>query len=138
MIDLSEYAEAVDAALAEGSPCVVATASADGAPSLGYKGSVLVFDNEHLAFWDRTLGETLAHLRENPQVAVLYRNRERNFHLRFHGRATLHESGELREQIMARTVEAELNRDPERKGVAVLVRVDRVTVPGRGPLQTRS
>jgi uncharacterized protein len=137
VIDLTEYAEAVNAALAEGSPCVVATASAEGAPSLGYKGSVMVFDREHLAFWERTLGETLAHLRENPRVAVLYRSRERNLHLRFHGHATLHESGDMREQIMARTVEAELNRDPERKGIGVLVRVDRVTAPGRGPLQTR-
>ena len=137
MIDLSEYADAVNAALAEGSPCVVATASATGAPSLGLKGSVMVFDREHLAFWDRTLGETLAQLRENPQVAVLYRNRERNLHVRFHGEATLHESGELREQIMARTVEAELDRDPERRGVGVLIRVDRVVAPGRGPLQTR-
>ena len=137
MIDLSEYAEAVDAALAEGSPCVVATASAAGAPSLGLKGSVMVFDREHLAFWDRTLGETLAQLRENPKVAVLYRNRERNLHVRFHGVATLHESDELREQIMSRTVQAELDRDPERRGVGVLIRVNLVAAPGRGPLQTR-
>jgi predicted pyridoxine 5'-phosphate oxidase superfamily flavin-nucleotide-binding protein len=137
MIDLSEYAEPVGVALAEGSPCLIATANARGEPSLGYKGSFVVFDREHLAFWERSLGETLANLRENPRAAVLYRNRDRNLHVRFHGEAMLHESGEIREQIMARTPEAELNRDPERKGIGVLIRVDTVSAPGRGPLQTR-
>jgi len=138
VIDLSEYGEAVNAAVAEGSPCMVATASAQGAPDLGFKGSVMVFDKEHLAWWERTRKGTLDNLRENPQVAVLYRNRERNnLHLRFHGQATLHESDDVREQIMARTIEQELNSDPERKGIGVLVRVDRVVRPGREVLQTR-
>ena len=34
--------------------------------------------------------------------------------------------GETREGIMGRTFQPELDRDPERKGVAVLIRVDKV------------
>ena len=38
---------------------------------------------------------------------------------------------------MARTVQAELDRDPERLGVAVLVRVDKITELSGNVLQQR-
>lgn len=126
MIDLSEMAEAINVAAAEGAPCVVATASRDARPNLAFKGSLMVFDKDHLAFWERAHGETLAHLRENPAVAVLYRNAQRGLAWRFYGEAELHTEGHLRQQVMTRTIQAELDRDPERKGVAVMIRVDRV------------
>jgi len=136
MIDLSEMAEAVDSALKEGSPCLVASASTAGMPDIAFKGSVMVFDPDHLAFWERSHGETLHNLEANPQACVMYRSRERGVAWRFYGGAILHATGELRDQVMARTVEAELNRDLERTGVAVLIRVDRV-VAGRQVLQIR-
>jgi hypothetical protein len=135
VIDLSGMAEAVNSALAEGTPCVVATASKDGVPDLAFKGSLMVYDDDHLAFWERGGSQTLAHLRENPRVAALYRNRERNEMWRFYGVAELHEGDTLRQQIMARVVQPELDRDPERKGLGVLIRVDRVV--GRGMKQER-
>lgn len=46
---------------------------------------------------------------------------------RFHGVASVHESGSVWDEVMGRTVERELERDPERKGAAVLVRVERIT-----------
>ena len=45
--------------------------------------------------------------------------------------AELHRDGATREQIMAKTVEFELARDPERKGAGVLIRVDRVLQMGQ-------
>ena len=126
MIDLSEMAEAVNVAFAEGTPCVVATASRDGRPNLAFKGSVMVFDRDHLAFWERSHAETLGNLRENPYLAVLYRNAQRGQTWRFYGEAELHTEGALRQAVMDRTIQAELDRDPERKGVAVIIRVDRV------------
>ena len=126
MIDLSEMAEAVDHALAEGNACLVATASPDGMPDIAFKGSVMVFDKDRLAFWERSAGRTLRNLEANRHVCLLYRHPGRGIAWRFFGVATLHRAGATREEVMDRTVEAELNRDPERKGVAVLVRVDRV------------
>jgi hypothetical protein len=35
---------------------------------------------------------------------------------------------------MSRTIQAELDRDPERKGVAVMVRVDKIVEPGKPPV----
>ncbi len=131
MIKLTEQMrEAIDNALAEGTPVVVATASRAGMPDIAFKGSVMVWDKDHLAFWERAHGETLAHLQENPKIAAVYRNRAAGKTWRFWGVAELHDSGDLRERVMARTIQAELDRDPERKGVAVVIRVDRVAGSG--------
>jgi len=135
MIDLSEMAEFVDNAAAQGVPALVATAGKDGAPNLAFKGSLMVWDKDHLAFWERAKGETLHDLEENPKIAALYRNREAGKMWRFWGVAELHTSGDLRDRVMARTIQAELDRDPERTGVAVVIRVDRVSGPGTN--QTR-
>ena len=127
MIDLSEMAEFVDRSGPDGYVGLVATASKSGAPDLAFKGSLMVWDKDHLAFWERAHGVTLANLEENPQVAVVYRNREAGKNWRFWGDATLLRDGEQREGIMARTFQPELDRDPERKGVAVLIRVNKVS-----------
>ena len=57
--------------------------------------------------------------------------------LRFHGTATVYESGAIRDNVMQRTVQAELDRDPELQGVAVLVKLDRVTELSGKVLQQR-
>ncbi|MGE0545133.1 MAG: pyridoxamine 5'-phosphate oxidase family protein [Dehalococcoidia bacterium] len=136
MIDLGEMAEPVNNALAEGNVCLVGTASSSGEPDIAFKGSVMVFDQDHLAYWERSKGQSLQNLQDNPQACVLYRSRERGVAWRFYGAAEIHADGALRQQIMDRTVQAELDRDPERGGVAVLIRVDRI-VAGRNVIQSR-
>ncbi|MGH2370608.1 MAG: nitroreductase family protein, partial [Chloroflexota bacterium] len=136
-IDLTEYKEAIDGSSANRTPCVVATASARGEPNVSLRGSMMVFDAQHLAYWDRTHGRQETHLGENPHVAVLYRDSAQRISWRFYGQATVHATGPLREQVMARVIEAELNRDPERTGVAVVVRVDLVMTLGSQVLQQR-
>jgi hypothetical protein len=59
---------------------------------------------------------------------VLYRNPVKRLAWRFFGVAKLYREGELRQQVMDRTIQLELDRDPERKGVAVIIRVDQVRV----------
>jgi predicted pyridoxine 5'-phosphate oxidase superfamily flavin-nucleotide-binding protein len=119
--------EALDNAIAEGTVALVASAAADGEPDIAFKGSAMVWDADHLAFWERSRGQTLRNLEANPKVCVLYRSRERGVAWKFFGVADLFTEGDVREQIMARTNPIELGRDPERKGVAVRIRVDRVT-----------
>ena len=121
-----EMAQAINNALLDRMPCLVASAARDGTPDLAYRGSMMVFDKEHLAYWERSRGETLANLEENSKVVVLYRNSTTRQTWRFYGEATIHRDGQLRQEIMERVVELELNQDPERKGYAVLIRVDRV------------
>jgi predicted pyridoxine 5'-phosphate oxidase superfamily flavin-nucleotide-binding protein len=121
-----EMTKALDNALVDRSPCLVATASAEGVPDVSYRGSVMVFDHEHLAFWERAKGETLSNLGENPHVCVLYRNAETRLGWRFYGGAEVLRDGALRAQIMERVNQFELAQDAERTGYAILIRVDRV------------
>ena len=127
----------VDGALANGTPCLLATVSPSGAPNLGFKGSVMVFDDKRLAYWERTRGGHLANLEQNPQVVVLYADLGKGVVWTFRGVAALHRDGPLRDQVMARVVQPELDRDPGRKGVAVLIQVDRVLNIARQVVQQR-
>jgi hypothetical protein len=129
--------EMIDNALANGCPCLIATASADGEPDIGFKGSMMVFDKESLAYWERTRRQHLKNLLENPRVVVLFRDPKSRINWRFHGVATIHEQGPIREQVMARTVKDELDKDPERKGAGVVIRVDKITNLAGQVLQTR-
>jgi hypothetical protein len=139
MIKLTDQMrELIDSALAKGTPCLVATASKDGMPNVGYKGSVMVFDDDSLAYWERTRQGTLENVEKNPNVMILFRDPATRAAWRFVGKATVHKEGPLRDQVMARTVQAELDRDPERKGYAVIVRVDKVLpLSGQTPMQNR-
>jgi general stress protein 26 len=138
MISISDQMkELIDNALANGSPCILATVSADGEPDIGYKGSMMVFDNESLAYWERTKRVHMKNVKENPRVIVLFRDAKTKAAWRFHGTATMHESGPIRDQVMARTVKDELDKDPERKGAAVVIRLDKITNMGGQVLSSR-
>ncbi|MEE9285878.1 MAG: pyridoxamine 5'-phosphate oxidase family protein [Dehalococcoidia bacterium] len=132
-----EMRDRIRDAVANRTPCLLVTASAKGEPNLGYKGSLMVFDDDHLAYWERVRKGLLEHIEENPNVTVFYSDLGARVHWRFHGTATVHASGLIREQIMARTIQSELDRDPERKGYGVLICVDKITSPAREVLQER-
>ena len=138
MISLTdEMKELLDSALADGYSCVVGTVSGDGHPQISPKGSVMVYDSETLAYWERAKRSALENVGENPHVVIYYSNSEKRVRWRFHGDATVYEDGAVQEDVMARTVQAELDRDPERLGVAVLVRVDKITELSGNVLQQR-
>ena len=122
-----EMRDLIDRALAERVPCLLGTASKEGHPQISIKGSVLVYDDRTLAYWERAGRTAKSNVLENPHVVVLYRNPERRINWRFYGTATLHESGSVRDNVMRRVVDAELERDPDRGGAAVLVRVEQIT-----------
>ena len=138
MIEMTdEMKELLDSALADRMSCLVGTATKDGRPQISPKGSVMVFDKETLAYWERSLRSALDNVAENPHVVVYYNNPEKRLRWRFYGTATVHKSGPVREEVMSRTVQAELDRDPERKGVAVVVRVDLINELSGNVLQQR-
>ncbi|HKY07210.1 MAG TPA: pyridoxamine 5'-phosphate oxidase family protein [Candidatus Binatia bacterium] len=134
---VDQMKDLVNNALANGCPCILATVSADGEPDIGYKGSMMVFDDESLAYWERTRRQHLKNVTENPRVIVLFRDGKTKAAWRFHGTATLNESGPIRDQVMSRTVKEELDKDPERKGAAVVIRLDKITNMGGQVLQSR-
>ncbi|MFQ5879252.1 MAG: pyridoxamine 5'-phosphate oxidase family protein [Dehalococcoidia bacterium] len=127
MIQLTdEMRQAINNALADGYPCLVATAAADGRPDITFKGSTMVLDEESLAWWERSKGTALSNVEANPHVAIVYRNPTQRLGWRFYGLAAIHRQGPLREEVLAQVIPPELERDPQRQGYAVVVRVDRV------------
>ena len=132
-----EMQELIDTAHADGLTCLVGTASADGQPQISPKGSVLVFDPETLAYWERARRSALENVADNPQVVIYYRNSARHLTWRFHGVAEVYDDGPIWEEVMSRTVQDELDRDPERQGAAVLVRLERRTELSGNVLQQK-
>ena len=132
-----ETRQLIDNAYAEGAPCILGTASGDGYPQISMKGSVLVFDRETLAYWERAKRSALENVGENPNVVVFYRNPEKRINWRFYGTATVYDSGAIWDNVMRRTIQAELDRDPDLQGVAVLVRVNQVIELSGNVLQQR-
>jgi general stress protein 26 len=121
-----EMKERVDKAYDEKKYCVWATTSDDGHPDISFRGSTYIFDDEHIAFWDRSLGTSTTNLEKSPNVCMLYYDKENRLGWRFYGKASVYKQGEMREKIMSRVIKPELDKDPERKGHGVLVRVDKI------------
>ena len=61
-------------ALRDNCVCKLATIGENG-PNTSPKGSIIVLDDEHLAYWERSKTATLDNLRNNPRVAVMYSNK---------------------------------------------------------------
>jgi hypothetical protein len=127
-LDLTAFADVVNNALSNQTPMLIATSNADH-PDLAFKGSFMVWDQDHLAYWERSLNETLAGIQSNPHVAVLVRPKGLPA-VRFYGEARLVEDAAEREAVWQRVIAEEQGRDPEKEGYAVVIRVDRIR---RGP-----
>jgi predicted pyridoxine 5'-phosphate oxidase superfamily flavin-nucleotide-binding protein len=138
MIKLTdEMKELLYSALADGSTALVGTASKDGWPQISPKGSVMVYGQDTLAYWERSKRSAMDNLAENPKVVIYYNNSATRTRWRFYGTATIYDSGPIRDDVMNKTIQAELDRDPERQGVAVLVKIDKVGELSGNILQQR-
>ena len=120
-------------------PCLVGTVGKNG-PQISPKSSVRVFDDEHLAYWERSKRTALENLRHDDRVVIYYANfrgigagtSNRPILYRFHGTAQLIESGEIRDRIFANMSEFERTHVGADAGIAVLVKIERVVdVVGR-------
>ena len=116
----------VNGALVNGAPMLLAAVDAEGRPRLSFRGSIQVYGPAELGFWARNgEGETLAALRANPNVAVMYRQPTTRSTLQFTGRARIAVGAE-RDRVYDSAPEFEQRADPEKKGVGVIVELDRV------------
>ena len=60
----------LNSALADGTPCLLGTASKDGHPNISPKGSVVVFDDQTLCYWERSGRGAARRLAENAHVCI--------------------------------------------------------------------
>jgi len=123
-----EMRAAIDGALANGTPVVVAYVDERGQPRLSFRGSTQVFGEDQLAVWARNPeGGLVRALAANPRVSLLYRNPQPRMLLTFEGRGRIDPTEATRRRVYERAPEVERTADPERRGVALIVDLDRVT-----------
>ena len=113
--------------------CLVCTVQPNGFAQISPRGSTMVYDDEHLALWERGKGSTNAMLKDGTKVTVYLRKpalREAGILpkggiARFYGTAQVHKAGAAYEEVWKRLVQPEKERDPDKKGFAVLIKVER-------------
>jgi hypothetical protein len=117
----------------DGYPCMLATSGKDG-PNISPKGSMVVYDDQHLAYWERSKKKALENLVHDRRVVVMYSNFKAqrdgvlgSGFLRFFGTAELHESGPVHDAIFAKLTKREQTHDGADTGIGVLVKIDRAT-----------
>jgi len=139
MIKLTdEMKERISNAFYDKKTCILATASKGGIPSVSFRGSMMAWDDEHLAYWERSHFRGEENVEENPNVVVFYMDYPARVGWRFIGQATVYKDGEMRERIMERTIKEELEKDPDGKGLGVLIRIDKIRgYAGNAILQER-
>jgi len=115
----------------EGHVCLLGTVGQDG-PNISPKGSMIVFDDEHLAYWERSKRQALENLKRSPRVVVVYSNMKAQRDgvldsgiLRFYGTAELHESGQIRDAIFGKLNKREQEHQGADVGIGVLIRIER-------------
>ncbi|HEY1797218.1 MAG TPA: pyridoxamine 5'-phosphate oxidase family protein [Stellaceae bacterium] len=113
--------------------CLVATALPSGFAQVTPRGSTMVYDDEHIGLWERGTGTTSENMTDGTKVTIYFRNpalREsgllpRGGIARLYGTAQIHRSGPEYEEVWRRLVKPEKDRDPDKKGYAVLVKIER-------------
>lgn len=130
--------------------CLVAVCMDDGYAQISPRGSILVYDGDTLGMWDRGKGGTHDTVKDGTKMTVYYRNIELGARggdgtlpaggvARFYGTAEVHaEDGEVRERVWNEMVEQERKGDPEKKGLAVLIRLTRAEQLNHKPLSELS
>ena len=113
--------------------CLVGTVQPNGFAQISPRGSTMVYDDEHLALWERGKGSTNAQLKDGAKVTVYLRKPQlreagilpKGGIARFYGTAQVVKSGAAYEEVWKRLVAPEKERDPDKKGFAVLIKVER-------------
>lgn len=115
----------------DGCPCLVGTNGPAG-PNISVKGSMIVFDDTHLAYWERSKRTALENLSYDKRVCVMYSNfkaqrdgvLESGF-LRFYGGVELHENGTVHDAIFAKLLPREQTHVGADTGIGALLKIER-------------
>lgn len=127
----------IDAAFPD-NVCLLGRVREDGHAHISPRGSTQVFDGETLAYWERGGRASSEDLADGAKLTVYFRDtslsavaRGGNGLLpaggvaRFYGTAERHDQGAAYEQVWTNMVQQERDADPDKKGFAVLIRIDR-------------
>src|ERR1700722_9592259 len=113
--------------------CLIGTALPNGYAQITPRGSTMVFDDDHIALWERGKGSTTGNLHDGSKVTVFFRKPQlradgvlpKGGIARFYGTAKVVKSGAAYDDVWGRLVGAGEDRGPDKKGFAVLIKVER-------------
>ena len=120
-----EIKDLVNGSLESGNPILLAAVDAQNRPVLSFRGSTTVHSDGSLGLWARNAeGGTIEAIKQNPQVALMYRSPTVPF-VKFEGRAHVVTDEAERNQVFEAAPERERKGDPDRKGLAVVIELDK-------------
>ena len=121
---------------------LIATVLPNGFAQVTARGSTQVYDDQHISLWERGKGSTTDNLKDGSKVTVFFRKGELRTTLlpkggiaRFYGTAKIHKSGPIYEKVWEKLIAPEKERDPDKKGYAVLIEIERVEDLSGDPLK---
>jgi len=120
-------------------PMVVVYVDEDGQPSMSLRGTVQAWSDTQIALWARTTSNMPQHVKDRPRMTLWYRDAATRTTLQFRGRAHQDDDQQVRDLVFDRSPANEQAADPERKGVVLIVDLDRID--GRlpsGPVMMRA
>jgi hypothetical protein len=119
----------------------IATVLPNGFAQVTMRGSTQVYDDDHISLWERGRGSTTDNLKDGSKVTVFFRKPELRATIlpkgavaRMYGTAKIYKSGPIYEKVWERLIQPEKDRDPEKKGFAVLIKIDRAEDLSGDPL----
>ena len=111
--------------------CFAATVTPDGRPNLSPKGTIRVWDDDHLFFLDIASPGTRANLARNPYIELNVVDERSRRGYRFFGRASLHAGDDVFNDAMKRVFAEERANYPVASVVLIAVeRAEPVVSPG--------
>lgn len=123
---------AVDGALDNETPILVAYSTMDGEIHVSYRGTVQAYSNEQLSLWARDPhGGLPRNIVSRRNVTLFYRDPKTRVMYTFYGRARIVDDPAARTAIFENSHPRERQADFRRRGVAIIVDLDKVE--GRGP-----
>jgi hypothetical protein len=121
----------------DGYPCLVATTGPRG-PNVTPKGSMIIYDDTHLAWWERSKRAVLDNLANDPRACILYANFKAqrdgvldSGFLRFFGTVALHESGPVHDKIFSLLLPREQTHAGADAGIGALFTIE-TAIDARG------
>jgi hypothetical protein len=122
-----EMTAAVNGALTNRNPITVAYVDPDGQPHISFRGTTQVFGSDQLAIWIRNPeGGLVSAIETFPRLALFYRDPATRATYQFLGRAHVDRSQQTIDTVYSNSPEPERNMDLQRRGVAVVVTLDRI------------
>lgn len=117
----------VNSALANNTPLIVAYTDDNGAPVLSLRGSTQVYSDTQLSMWVRHANGGMANsLRNNPRMALMYRDPPARTNLTFEGRGHFESDPEVRDRVFELMPEVEQKHDLARTGACLIIDIERL------------